>query len=219
LKLLEIDPRNPDPAKLEAAIQVLRQGGVIAYPTETVYGLGADLFSKQAVQKVFDLKQRDASMPLSVMVPTTEMAEDLCSTISDGGRALMSQFWPGPLTLIFRASSKAPQYIVSVQGNIGLRCPDHPVSQELLNRHGGPITCTSANISGHESARNAEEVADAFGADLDLIIDGGMSRIKIASTVVDVSSGKIQILRQGAISSEEIDKALGRRKPQMYKCH
>ena len=136
-----------------------------------------------------------------------------CSTkdLPDCGRALMSRFWPGPLTLIFRASSEVPHYIVSAQGNIGLRCPDHSVSHELLSCHGGPITCTSANISGHDPAKNAEEVAATFGSDLDLIIDGGMTGIKIASTVVDVSAAKIQILRKGAISSEEIEKALARR--------
>ncbi len=208
IPILKIDPNHFDVKELEPARNILQHGGVIAYPTETVYGLGANIYQERAVFRVFQLKRREPGKPLSIMISTLDEVETLCQEIPPYGKVLMRTFWPGPLTFILKASENVPHYIMSRDKKIGLRFPNHPVTQALMKLHPQPVTSTSANITGERESIRAQEVKNIFGDKIDLIIDGGECRVKVPSTVLDVTAEEPKVLREGAVSLSQIQEAL-----------
>jgi len=213
MEILRIDPDSFLIGDLQPAATVLKKGGVIAYPTETVYGLGASIFQREAVARIFAIKGRDGKRPISIMISSPADVDRFCADISILGRMLMAAYWPGPLTLILKASKKLPDYIVSQEGRIGLRLPDHPICAALMRLHREPITSTSANLSGQPPRVNAQQIIDQFGDQVDLVIDGGECRSSQSSTVVDVSRAAPNVLREGAIPIAEIMNRISNLKP------
>lgn len=208
LSILKINPDNFDVEELQPAVTVLKQGGVIAYPTETVYGLGASIYHEHAVRRIFQLKIRDPNKPLSVMISSIEDVNELCEEIPQYSEILMNAFWPGPLTLIFKASEKVPNYIASTDKKIGLRFPNHPITRAIMRMHGQPVTSTSANVAGKAEPINAQEVKHIFGDKIDLVIDGGECRFKIPSTVLDATGEEPKVLREGVMTLAQIQEVL-----------
>lgn len=203
-KLTKISNNSFQPQDLKPAIEVLRNGGVIAYPTETIYGLGANIYLENAVEKLYRIKGRKSHNPISALIASLEELEYLCDKTSDLGKAVIQKFWPGPLTLVFAAGSGCPQFLKSDEGKIGIRYPDHEISRTLVAGLGAPITSTSANISGDQPAVRATDIVPALAKQLDLIIDAGESPIQMPSTVVDVSGESPVLLREGAIAFDAI---------------
>lgn len=201
------------PEALARAAQVLAAGGVVAFPTETVYGLGADAANPRAVERVFTLKQRPADHPLIVHVGSADAAQAWVAEMPPLARRLAARFWPGPLTLILRRAPGVDTTVTGGQDTIGLRVPSHPVALALLAAFAqvgsGAIAAPSANRFGRLSATRAAHVVEEFGDALPMVIDGGDSDVGIESTIVDVSAGRAVLLRPGAIGIEQLAEALG----------
>ena len=189
------------------AAQILRAGGLVAFPTETVYGLGADASSAAAVAKLYAAKRRPADHPVIVHFASAEEAFSFAKDVPPAAHALAARYWPGPLTLILKRSVKAKDFVTGGQDTVGVRVPSHPVAQALLREFGGGIAAPSANVFGSVSSTTASHVKEELRADL--VLDGGPSEIGIESTIVDLSSGKPVLLRPGHISEAELERALG----------
>jgi L-threonylcarbamoyladenylate synthase len=186
------------------AAEVIRGGGVVAYPTETVYGLGALALHEAAVERIYGLKQRQRYKPLSILIEDPSELEGLVQTIPNSARALMARFWPGPLTLLFLAAGQLPSILTGRGGKLAVRVSSHPVARELVRAVGAPITATSANRSGAPSCRTGEEVLAQLGGRLELILDGGLTPGSEGSTIADVTVEPPKILRVGAIAADEV---------------
>jgi L-threonylcarbamoyladenylate synthase len=206
--LLKIDPRNPDAEKLAEAVRVLCEGGVVAFPTETFYGLGADARNETAVEKIFRIKGRNFRNPLSVIVANDRDVIPLVEEIPAAAKILMQTFWPGPLTLVFRASSSVLPRLTANTGKIGIRVSSHPLARLLAGGLGGPLTATSANLSGGPECSSADAVIRALGELPGSVIDGGETPGGAGSTILDVTIFPPRILREGAISGDFILNAL-----------
>lgn len=189
---------------LQKAVRILRAGGVIAYPTDTVYGLGAHAFHKAAVERIYRIKGRPITQPLSVLIAGIGDVESLVEDFSPLARALAERFWPGGLTIVLRRRPSVPSWITSGQATIGLRVPDHPLALELIRGLGAPLIGTSANLSGRPSCATAGEVQEELAGAVDFILDGGRCPGGIESTVVDATAVRPVILREGAIASGDI---------------
>lgn len=197
--------------EIERAADRLRRGGIVAFPTETVYGLGADLFKARAMQKVFALKGRPADNPLIAHVTGAEQArEKVVAEWDERCEQLATRFWPGPLTLVLPKSAEVPEIATAGRSTIAVRAPDHAVARALLESFGGVIAAPSANRSGHVSPTRAEHVADDFASESDLLIlDGGACAIGIESTVLDVTVDPAIVLRPGAVTAEALRGLIG----------
>ena len=195
---LRVDPENPDPAAIRSAVTLLKQGGVIAFPTSGLYGLGADALSERAVRRVFALKRRPADKPVLVLLASTGDMDRVIRSVPDYARPLLT-LWPGGLTLIFEAAQAVPPALTGGTGKIGVRLPRHPVAKALTVGFGGPITGTSANISGRTAAASAAEIAPEISRQVDLTLDAGGLAGGPGSTIVDVTAWPIRILREGAV--------------------
>ncbi len=192
---------------LERAVQVLRSGGLIAYPTDTVYGLGVDPTNAEAVRRLFEAKKRDAKQSVPLLIASPADLAQVVADVPETARRLIGAFWPGPLTIILRKAESFRS--TAVGATVGLRVPDHPVPRELVRLLGGPITGTSANVSGGPEPRTADEVRAQLGDDVELIIDAGRCPGGQPSTVVDCTVDPPRIVRDGAISREELVRAAG----------
>jgi L-threonylcarbamoyladenylate synthase len=194
------------------AARRLAAGGVVAFPTETVYGLGADATNIHAVAKIFLLKGRPAEHPLIVHVANAKALERWCESVPPSARILVSRFWPGPLTLILRKSAAIPPIVTGGQETVGIRCPSHPLAQALLAEFAkigsGAVAAPSANKFGHVSPTTAQHVREEFREDL-CLIDGGDCEVGLESTIVDLSRGDPVLLRPGAITRADIAAVLG----------
>ena len=179
-------------------MRILLQGGIIVYPTETFYGLGAKYDIEPALQKLYDIKKRPVKMAMPVIIGDMEQLVMLTEGIPDKAGALISKFWPGPLTLLFEARSGLSDFIV-IEKKVAVRMPGESFALRLARATGFPITATSANISGMPPAENVQMVANYFNDALDLIIDGGELKSILPSTIVDATSPELTILRQGSI--------------------
>jgi L-threonylcarbamoyladenylate synthase len=204
------------PAAIDAAARWLAAGGVVALPTETVYGLGADATNRDAVARIFRLKGRPADHPLIVHVAAGADLAPWAADVPDVARRLMAAFWPGPLTLILTRTHRVPPEVTGGQPTVGLRCPDHPVAQALLAAFArigsGLVAAPSANRFGHVSPTTARHVRDEFGADVGPVIqllDGGPCRVGIESTIVDVTGPEPVLLRPGAIGTDALAAVAG----------
>jgi L-threonylcarbamoyladenylate synthase len=193
-----------NPAGVQRVSQVILRGGVAAFPTETFYGLGADAQNEAALQKIFLLKGREENKPLLLLIGKREWLSGIVRNISPVAQQLIEEFWPGPLTLVFEASSQLSNLLTAGTGTIGVRISPHPIAQALLQAVGRPITATSANLSGQPSATLASEVYHSLGNRLDAILDGGQTAGGMGSTVLDVSGPIPKIIRPGAISWAQI---------------
>ena len=194
---------------LAEALEVLSHGQVIAFPTETFYGLGADALNGKAVARVVALKGRDPNNPLPVLVADEPMLQSVVTYISPLARRLIDRFWPGPLTLVLPGNLGLPEPLLNRSGGIGVRISSHPVAQRLVSELGRPITATSANPSGRVPARSRQEVRGYFGASLGVIIDGGKLKGRKGSTVVEVKGDKIRVIREGEIKPAALRKVAG----------
>ncbi len=203
---LSLSPSRFTDDELAPAIAFMRINGLVAYPTETVYGLGASMASKTAVERIFEIKGREPGKPVSLMISEPSMLADLCREVTELAQRLISEFWPGPLTLVFKASPGVPEYLQSKQGTVGIRCPDHQLSVALVRLLGAPITSTSANLSGQPAPVDAQGVIAQLGNRLDCLIDSGACRVQTPSTVVDVTGDRPVLLRPGAIDFTEIER-------------
>ena len=200
------------PGTVSDAARRLAAGDVIAFPTETVYGLGADAANPAAVAKIFALKGRPADHPLIVHVRDARALDEWARDVPETARKLAAKFWPGPLTMILARSARVPSAVTGGQETVGLRCPSHPLAQELLRdfaRIGsGAIAAPSANKFGHVSPTTAEHVREEFG-DAVPVLDGGACDVGIESTIVELSRGEPVLLRPGAVTRDDIEAALG----------
>jgi len=197
--------------EVRRAAEILRAGGLVAFPTETVYGLGADASSAAAVARLYRVKGRPADHPVIVHFSAPETAFAWASEIPEAARKLAARFWPGPLTLILKRSAKAQDFVTGGQDSVGLRVPSHPVAQQLLREFGGGVAAPSANLFGKLSATTALHVREDLASDVDLVLDGGASEVGIESTIVDLSGGAPVLLRPGGISKGQLEKALNSR--------
>lgn len=203
-----IDPADPDSDLLNRAARVLQGGGVVAYPTESSYGLGADARNVEACLRIFRIKGRDAHNPLPLLIPHADWLSRWSRAIPPETYRLTRLFWPGALTLVVRAGKDVPEHLVSVQGSVGLRLPRHPVALGLASSLGSPITGTSANLSGRAGITDPAELLRHFEKEIDLLLDGGTTSNDPPSTVVDVSGDGFKILREGPVTRRMIADAL-----------
>jgi L-threonylcarbamoyladenylate synthase len=195
--------------EVRRAAEILRAGGLVAFPTETVYGLGADASSEAALKRLYTVKRRPADHPVIVHFASAERAFEWAREVPEAARRLATGFWPGPLTLILKRSGKAKDFVTGGQDTVGLRVPSHPVAQALLREFEGGVAAPSANRFGRVSPTCAEHVRQDLGADVDLVLEGGESEVGIESTIVDLSRGRAVLLRPGAISAAALEQALG----------
>jgi len=194
-----VDPRAPGREALDEAAVALKRGGMVAFPTESFYGLGVDALNSDAVGRLFAVKGRPESKPVLVLVGSVAMAEALAPEISVGARELMARHWPGSLTLVLRAAPHVPSQLTAGTGTIGVRIPGHAVALGLVSAAGLPVTAPSANPSDHPPPITAESVREYFGDRLDLILDGGPTAGGPASTVADCTVWPPRILRPGLV--------------------
>ena len=209
-KVLPVDLEQPDTSSkpIENIRSVLDSGGVIAFPTDTFYGLGADPFNPDAISTIFQIKQRPADKPLLVLIHSLDQLEDLTYGVTGNARRFMEHFWPGPLTLIFKAASGLPDALTAGTGTIGIRLPGHPFTHRLLETLGQPLTAPSANISGTGEPRTAQQVESSLGGELDLIVDGGPAPGGKPSTVLDTTTTPPVLIREGALSRSDLESVL-----------
>lgn len=200
--LLPID----DPQSLERAAKIIQDGGLIAFPTDTVYGIGVSAFNEAAIEKIYQVKGRSYQKAIPILLDSAHRLKNVLLTETEITNKLVNRFWPGPLTLIVPIHPDLPHNLSS-GNNIGVRVPDHDLIRDLLKKT-GPLAATSANLSGKPSGLTAEEVQKELGGEIDLILDGGKVPGGMASTVLDCSGEEIKILREGPISLADINKVL-----------
>lgn len=198
-----------DPERIARAAKLLRRGGVVAFPTETVYGLGADARNVDAVRRVFAIKGRPAHHPLIVHLAGADWLDGWARAVPDGARELASAFWPGPLTLVLPRQSRVPDAVTGGQDSVALRVPDHPVALALIAA-AGALVAPSANRFGHVSPTTAEHVQAELGGAVDMILDGGPCRVGVESTILSLLTDTPTLLRPGAVTPQAIEAVLGR---------
>jgi L-threonylcarbamoyladenylate synthase len=192
------------PRALETAITSMQHGGVIAFPTDTVYGIGASLSHEAALARIFDIKGRASDKPLPILVAHPGEISKVANDADPHLLHLAAQFWPGPLTVVLRGRDALPAEVKAPDGTIGVRVPDHSVALTIAQRNGGAIAVTSANRSGQPPACTAEEIRDQLGDDVDVILDGGIAPCGLPSTVIRREGDTIIVIREGAISTSRI---------------
>lgn len=198
-QILKINPRKPEPDKIKEAARIIKKGGLVVFPTETVYGLGCNALNKKAVTKIFKVKKRDRGKPLLILIGQKSDLKKYVKTITPVARKLIKQCWPGPLTLIFEKSRIIPSVVTAGSGKVAIRLSPNKIVRALIKQSGAPLIGTSANLSGHENIINPEMVIRQFDNKVDMIIDGGRTGRGRASTVVDATGEKLVILRQGRL--------------------
>ena len=198
-RVVRVDPAAPDPDVMVGAARVLRRGGLVAFPTETFYGLGAAALDAAAARRVFEAKGRPSSMPVLLLVDSPAMAESLTAEIPPRARALMERHWPGALTLVLRAGPRVPREVTAGTGTVGLRVPAHAVARALVQALGEPVTAPSANPTGAPPPVTAADVLQGLGSAGELILDAGATLGGAPSTVLDVTQEPPRVIRQGAV--------------------
>lgn len=194
--------------ELAEAAEILRRGGLVAVPTETVYGLAGNGMNAEAVEQIYEVKGRPETKPLSLMVHDASAMARYCEEVPAAAEYLAQCFWPGPLTIVLKAKQEIPSIVLAGGSTVGLRCPDHPLTQELLAIAGIPLAAPSANPSGEPSPKNADTVFSYFGGKIDAVIDGGECGIGTESTLLSMAAMPYRVLREGALKREEIAQAL-----------
>ena len=195
--------------EIAPAAEILRAGGIVAFPTETVYGLGADAFQESAVRRIFEAKGRPEHKPISLLTADAGALDRFCREVPAAAWILAEAFWPGPLTLVLRRRDIVPDAVTGGRDTVGVRCPDHPMALALLRAVGGPLATPSANRSGAPSATDEAMVLRDLDGRIDAILMGGVGPLKVASTVLDLTGDMPRILRQGLVTKEQLETALG----------
>jgi L-threonylcarbamoyladenylate synthase len=209
-KVINIDDKNPEINKIKAAAEIIRNGDVVAFPTETVYGLGANALDENAIRKIYTAKGRPSDNPLIVHVSSRNDVKKLVKKIPENAKKLMNKFWPGPLTIIFRKSDIVPDITTGNLDTVAVRMPDNKIALALIKESRVPIAAPSANISGKPSPTCAKHVINDMTGKIPMILSGGQCAIGLESTVIDMSSKVPILLRPGKISLEELKKVLGK---------
>lgn len=207
--ILKVDPLNPDPSTIRKAADILRSGGLVAFPTETVYGLGALVFNEQAARKVYIVKNRPFDNPLIIHISSLEMLDTVATNIPEKALRLAEKFWPGPLTLILPRNKSVPKVVSGGLDTVAVRMPAHPVALALIKEAGEPVAAPSANLAGKPSPTTAEHVIQDLYGKIDAIIDAGETLYGVESTIINILSNPPVLLRPGAIPVEEIERVLG----------
>ena len=197
-------------AQIGLAAEIIRRGGIVAFPTETVYGLGADAFDPLAVAGVFEVKDRPLTDPLIVHIAHVDQLRRLVASVPDRAKILAERFWPGPLTLVLPKATHVPEIVTAGLQSIAVRLPDHPFAVELIQASQTPIAAPSANPFGRISPTRAQHVRHQIGGSIDAILDGGPCRIGIESTIVSFHAGRPQVLRPGGVPLEDVERLMGR---------
>ena len=208
-KVVKIDREHPDPAVFEEAARILRGGGLVAFPTETVYGLGANALDEEAARRIYAAKGRPSDNPLIAHIADEEGLAPLTAEIPDMARRLMKAFWPGPLTMIFKKSPAVPYSTTGGLDTVAVRMPSDEAARRLIRTAGIPIAAPSANTSGRPSPTTAEHVAQDMTGRIEMILDGGPVGIGVESTIVDVSGPQPVLLRPGAVTMEMLEATAG----------
>jgi L-threonylcarbamoyladenylate synthase len=208
-KIVAVTAGSPESGIIEEAAAVLRRGGLVAFPTETVYGLGADVLNLDAIREVFRVKGRPADNPVIVHVAGTRQLDDIVDEIPEKGKKLAETFWPGPLTLVMKRTILVSDLVTAGLDTVAVRMPDHPVALALIRAFGEGIVGPSANISGRPSPTTATHVYDDLRGQVDMILDAGPTKIGLESTVVDVTVDPPMILRLGGLTKERVAEVVG----------
>lgn len=191
------------------AAEIIKKGGLVAVPTETVYGLAANGLSEDAVKKLYEVKGRPEKKPISLLVTGMEQAEKFCRDIPEEAYLLAEKFFPGPVTIILKKRDVVPDTVTAGGDTVGIRCPANPLTAELIELAGVPLAAPSANISGMPSPKDVDAVLGYFDGKIDCAVDGGKCSLGIESTIIDMTEKPFKILRQGYLSAEEVFNALG----------
>ena len=207
--IINVDENNIDFGKIKKAAKALRNGGLVAFPTETVYGLGANALDSHAVEKIFKAKGRPQDNPLIAHVSNKNDVKALVKEIPENAHALMDAFWPGPLTIVLEKTDVVPDKLTAGLGSVAIRMPANKIALALIEESGVPIAAPSANISGSPSPTTASHVIQDFSDKIDVIIDGGKTKIGVESTVVDLTLNPPAILRPGKITKEDLEEVVG----------
>lgn len=210
MKIWKVDPNKPNKNAILEAAEIIKKGGLVAFPTETVYGLGANAFDEKAILKIFTVKKRPVWDPLIVHVCNLEMLELLVKEIPEYFYTLAKHFMPGPLTLVMYKKQIVPDIVTAGLSTVAIRIPNHSVALKLIEASGVPIAAPSANIFGRPSPTTAEHVLQDLGNSIDGILDAGQTMIGVESTVVDLTKNPPTILRPGGISKEMLEEVLGK---------
>lgn len=204
-----LDLRNEmDYTKLIEPANIIKHGGIVIFPTETVYGIGVNGLDEEAVKKLYKVKKRPEDKPISLLVSNMDMVNQISKDISEVEYKLMETFFPGPFTIILKKRKNVPDIVTANQDTVGVRMPDNETTRKLIEYAGVPIATPSANISGKPSGTNMKEIMKDFDDKVDYYIDGGESKLGVASTIVKVIDEIPHILRQGTITKEEIEKVV-----------
>ena len=206
---MKVDPVNPEQKAIEEAALILRRGGLVAFPTETVYGLGANALDGRAVASIFEAKGRPSDNPIIVHVAGREQVSALTESLPVTAEMLMEAFWPGPLTLVLPVGKRVPQEVTAGLRTVAVRMPDHPVALALIRAAGVPVAAPSANMSGRPSPTSAEHVLEDLNGRIEAVLDGGSAEFGVESTVLDMTSKVPVVLRPGGITPEDLKDVLG----------
>ena len=208
-RVLKVHPKRPEPEKIRIAAQVIRDGGLVAFPTETVYGLGANALDDGAALKIFEAKKRPADNPLIVHIASNDDIYLLTERLPKGADLLINKFWPGPLTLLVPRSELVPDVTTAGLATVAVRMPSHPVARALITEADVPIAAPSANLAGRPSPTIAKHVLDDLAGRIDIVIDGGAVGFGVESTVLDLTTKVPTVLRPGPVTVEELGQILG----------
>jgi len=206
LEILKPDANSSEKKIIARAVEILAEGGIIVYPTETFYGLGADATNEKAIKKIFAVKGRDFKNPISLIISKPEDIYPLVQDITESAEKLMAAFWPGALTIVFAASDKVSSMLTAGTGKIGLRISSHPIANAITQKLKRPLTATSANLSGVPECSMASDVISQIGNKIDAILDWGKTPGNKPSTIIDVTCNPPAILREGAVIRQAIEK-------------
>lgn len=204
-EILKVDSENPQPEIIQQAAKIILNGGLVAFPTDTLYGLGTNLFDVYSVKKVFEVKNRPPEKPLIALIGSDDDLHSLVTDVPEIGKKFVEKYWPGPLTIIFKACEHIPKVVLAGGDTIAVRMPKSKISLALLAETGVPLTSPSANLSGEYSPMTAQDVYNQLNGKIDLILDGGKSKQTIASTLVDVTVDPPKVLRPGPITLKELE--------------
>ena len=195
-------------SQINLAVERLRQGGLVAFPTDTLYALGADPFNPQAVQRVFWAKHRPPNMGLPLLLSDAAMLTPEVAEASELALELAERFWPGPLTMLLPRGPMVSEQVTGGQDSVAVRVPDHPIAQRLIGALGHPVTGTSANVTGGDDPATAQQVREHMGASCDMVLDDGASQLGVSSTIVDLTGPRPTLVRAGAVPWEDIESFL-----------
>jgi L-threonylcarbamoyladenylate synthase len=208
MAIVRVNPKKPERKIIERAAKIIKKGGLVAFPTETVYGLGANALNKKAVKKIFEVKKRPLDNPIIVHIADFKNLKKLAKRIPKEAEILAKKFWPGPLTFVLFKKKIVPNEVTGGQNTVAIRMPKNKIALELIKKSGVPIAAPSANLAGRPSPTEAKHVFEDFGEKIDLILDGGKTKIGVESTVLDLTKKSPEILRPGGASFEELKKNL-----------